>query len=174
MTKTIKATLLAAALAVSSVAATPARAGSDTEKAALFILGAAALVAIANDANRKSKKQQQQVHKAPPPPTVSYGYSNGQKNKGKHNGYDEGHKGHGQKGRPAVLPVSCMRTVDGPSYGRHDARYVMSESCLQQSGVRQPLPQSCAVPVPSRHGPQRGYSANCLIGKGYVVGDLRH
>lgn len=172
MTKTFTATLLAAAIAVSGVAATPARAGSDTEKAALFILGAAALVAIANDAKRKSKKAHQ-VNQAPPPPTVTYGYPTSQQGHGNHSDHHKNHAHAGKKGRPVELPVSCLRPVNGPSGGQRDRRYVMSEHCLAKSGFWLALPQSCAVPVPSRHGPQRGYSANCLIGKGYVVGDLR-
>ncbi len=154
MTK-IKSRLIAlvAATALALGVAAPASALNEREQNALaLILGAVALGAIINDANKKKNR-----------PTVSR-YGNDY--------YDDDRRGDDRdrwhRKHQRVIPAQCSFQVRG-SHGRRD---VVSARCLSEFGMGRNLPRECAFDVRAGHDTRRVYGARCLMENGYRIAGL--
>ncbi len=156
--KTFKATLLAAVLAVSSVAVTPARAAPDGEdfiKGAIGIIALGALVnAIEKDRNRRTTPSRAPTYQHYDPPRYQ---------PPRH----DPPRGHASR----ELPAQCLfdvRTRDG-------WRSVYGRNCMEQFGVRvNRLPRDCAFEVRTDHGRNTVYGQRCLVRSGYRVEARRY
>jgi hypothetical protein len=157
MTK-IKSRLIAlvAATALAFGAAAPASALNEREQNALaLILGAVAIGAIINDANKNTNR-----------PTVSrYGNSYWYDDR-----YDDdrGHRYKNKKHRH-VIPAQCSIQIRS-SRGTRD---VVSARCLSEFGMGRDLPRQCAFDVRAGREMRRVYGARCLMANGYRIAGLR-
>lgn len=151
LSKTATASALALTLALTSVAASPARAGSDRE-AARVLAGALALFAI-GAAIENGRKQSQTA-------TVTTN---------SRNTHDRGRNDHasnrGHSQRAKTVPAAC-------SYGRNSNqlfRYI-SKSCLN-SNMRgaNALPKRCETKLQTRRGTQTFFKSQCLTREGYRI-----
>ena len=149
MFRTGLAMILSGALAVSSVTATPARAGNDAAIAA-GILGALALFAIA--------KNQKNEHK---PATVGRSY----------HGRDAVRDQRRSRQRHLrTLPAACSFEVEG----RGGERRFVSGRCLSRHGYRAELPKRCEYRIKTRRGTRTAYPLRCLDRYGYRLSRARY
>jgi len=157
MTK-VKTRLIAlvSAAALALGAAAPASALNEREQNALaLILGAVAIGAIVNDANKNNRRT---------PPVVSrYGDDRWYDDR-----HDDGRDRWNKKHRRAI-PAQCSFQVRG-NYGRRD---VVSARCLSEFGMGRDLPRNCAFDVRARRETRRVYGARCLMENGYKIAGLR-
>ncbi|MGH1331539.1 MAG: hypothetical protein ACRBBK_11715 [Paracoccaceae bacterium] len=156
LSKTATASALALTLALTSVAASPARAGSDRE-AARVLAGALALFAIgaAIENSRKQESARTTPHSRPnahPRDTHTRGRND-------HNAR------RGNNHRAKTIPAAC-------AYGRNSNqqfRYI-SERCLSNNmrGARF-LPQRCEAQLQTRRGERTFFKSKCLTREGYRI-----
>ncbi|WP_224825057.1 hypothetical protein [Cognatishimia sp. MH4019] len=148
MTKGLIASVLAAALALTSLPTAPARADDELAKilaagTVLFIIGKA----IENE--NKSKKRTKQVHHHHYKPKAK---------KKKHV--------HQRPHQSARLPGYCLtrvRTWEGP-------RKILSGRCLRRNyDYVDSLPRKCRRQVETYEGVRRGWGPGCLRKQGYVI-----
>jgi hypothetical protein len=129
MTNRLIATVLAASLALTSLAAAPARA-ADNGEIGRFLLGAGTLFIIGSAlANNNSRPQVTQRYFEPAPRYVQpprwrhdHGYGHGPRQVGPNR--------HKVKPRVARLPQQCARKV----WGKNGPRTVYPENCLRKYG----------------------------------------
>ncbi len=154
MSRTFMSTILAAAIAITSVGVTPARA-DNSDQIVKFLAGAATLYLIGSaieDArddrdDRKPSKQH---------------YFNERDQR--HNGYGYGQQGRWNRG-PAPLPSACLLGSDRRS---HRGEAVFSARCLNNRYDRADrLPQNCVTRVRTDRGPRTVYRAQCLSRYGF-------
>ncbi|MEL6594661.1 MAG: hypothetical protein AAFQ47_01885 [Pseudomonadota bacterium] len=147
MTKGLIASVLAGALALTSLPAAPAQADDELAKilaagTVLFIIGKAI------ESENKSKKRKKEVH--------HHHYKPKPKKKQVH------HRPH----RAARLPGYCLtrvRTWDGP-------RKILSGRCLRRNyDYVDSLPGKCRRQVETYDGVRRGWGPGCLRKRGYVI-----
>lgn len=147
MSKKIVSTVLAAAMAFTTVGAAPARA-ADSGEIGRFLLGAGTLFIIGSalsNSNRHSTHRNKGTYYSTTPPMK----------------LDPGPRPRYRK----VVPGACMRHNpynQGPSkfFGKH---------CLSKYNVGR-LPSGCLTSVYTKRGYRNVYSAHCLKRKGWVVG----
>lgn len=152
---------LISAAAIALGATTPAFALNEREQNALaLILGAAAIGAIINDANKdKNRKRAADVTRY-------------QDHRWDHDGrwdhrYDDDNRGFR---RPrATIPAQCTF----PIRGGHGPRTVVSSRCMNQFGFARKLPRDCAFDVRIGHNRERVYGAQCLEQNGFRVAGRR-
>lgn len=106
MTRRLVAPLLAAAIALTPMAATPARADDDIAKA---LLGALVLYGIAESIDSKNRKDDRRI----------------ERRHDDRRGWQGAHRGR-------IIPAQCIRTVESR---RGTGRFV-PERCLRRTGVR--------------------------------------
>ncbi|SIS68739.1 hypothetical protein [Phaeovulum vinaykumarii] len=148
ISRRLTAALAAATIALASL--TPATASAEMSKhdrnVLTFVLGAAALAAIAADNDNRR-------HVAPAPAP--------RRDIGRHDRRnDRWDRRHSQR-----LPSACLIPMDG----RHGRSQVFSADCLYRSGVRN-MPAACAVEVRRGHGHgirSTVYRPDCLRDYGY-------
>lgn len=165
--KTFKATILAAVLAVSSIAVTPARAAPDGEdfiKGAIGIIALGALISkLEKDRNRRTTPSRAPTYRDHDPLRHQSPYYQPPRH--------DPPRGHAHGHANRALPSQCMfdvRTRDGwqSVYGRN---------CLDQVGVRvDRLPRDCAFEVRTNYGRNTVYSQRCLVRNGYRVEARRY
>lgn len=155
MIRPLSATLLAAVLAFSPMGAGVAHADRTSDIAAAAIIGGLLIYGISEAEKKKRKTQQSQQTT-------------------RHATYPS-HAAPGQrkKWNKRVLPVQCLRTVESRSSSYRRGRQVVGTRCLREFGVRADLPRACATRFPTHNGTRQGYSANCLLDRGYVLGNVR-
>ena len=169
MARKLIATLAAAALSLTTLTATPARA-ADPDDVARF-LGAAATLFIIGKAIESSKDtrrhqpqaQAQTAHKPHKPNKPQYHQPPRQAHIPQVVPNRGGGGGHHAR---APLPAECLRQVTGAN-----TRYVMGRACLNRNYTSaRPLPQSCEMQVRGPGGKLRNaYSVRCLRGQGYQI-----
>ena len=168
MTKRLIATLLAATLALTTLAIAPARAQSGDEVGraiagaiTLFVIGSA----LSNAMDRKPSKSTKKKQPAPAPTTNVYqgenfnGWNNGR-------GYGAAKQKPGRKAKRArTLPRECFFVLNR---GREELG-VFGATCLKEFQRRTDrLPAACAMTLPVRHGRKaKVYGAQCLREYGY-------
>ena len=159
------AAVTAAALALSSVVATPAAAMSEKDRKALtLLLGAAAVGLIISESNKNKKKRQAaEVARNP-----GYGYDYRREDYG--TGFrrpEEWQPGH--HNRRAIVPAQCVFSIRGS----HGPRDVVSSRCLSEYGLDRRLPRDCAFEIDTGWGSRSLYGAHCLRQNGFAVSRLR-
>ncbi|MEL7211062.1 MAG: hypothetical protein AAGK92_00275 [Pseudomonadota bacterium] len=146
MTKGLIASVLAAALALTSLPTSPAQADDELAKilaagTVLFIIGKAI------ESESKSKKRKKEVH--------HHHYKPKPKKKVHHRPH-----------RATRLPGYCLtrvRTWDGP-------RKILSGRCLRRNyDYVDSLPRKCRRQVETYDGLRRGWGPGCLRKRGYVI-----
>jgi len=187
--KTVSAVMLAGAIAASALIPTPVRAASNNEQALWLLLGAATVYGIAKEVERdqkreKKKKKQREAEEAArleAEAQAARRHGDIYPAHGPYSSYDDGHGKHSipaplpqrkrtLKARERVLPLQCLRTVDG---ARHK-RQVVGQTCLKKTGYKGRLPQSCFTWTDTKRGAMPGYGAACLVKSGYVIGAKRN
>ena len=155
MHRTFITSVVAAAIAITGLSATPARA-ADGSDVARFLAGLAAL-AIVGAAIRESRDRDKQVVSrrdvpfAPPPRQYHQG-------KLKPRPLPPG------LARRAVLPGQCLRSFDA----RHGQARLFGQRCLEKNYRHAgSLPQICAQRIRTKRGPRYGYDPRCLRQHGY-------
>ena len=140
--KPLTAGLLALTLAVSPMAAAPARA--DAEDVAVTLLGLAALMALANelDDDGRKKKSKRDRDRDRDRDRHRYSYSN-------------------------TIPGHCVLRLDT----HRGTRDVVTRHCLNSAGLRRDLPDYCEAPRASRLLGRETYGLDCLRAEGYRVAD---
>lgn len=160
MTRKFIATIVAASIAVTAIAA-PARAASNDDLFK-FIAGATALVIIgkAIDDNNKSRRapvthqyhKPQNQHK--PPRHIG--------NRGRDDRYDDRQR----HARVATMPEACRVQMHGPR-GRIDG---YGYQCVQRNArFANSIPSACLVSAQTNRGPRHVYSRQCVARNGYRV-----
>lgn len=153
MTKRLIATVLAGALAFTSLPTAPAQADDELGKilaagTVLFILGKA----IQMESDKGSRKKEVHRHHAKPAP----------KKQVQHKRHHQPQHVH----RSARLPGYCLTRVhtwDGP-------RNLVSARCLRNNyAYADSLPRQCFRRLETRDGVRRGYGPRCLQQRGYVI-----
>ncbi|RYH08694.1 hypothetical protein [Tropicimonas sp. IMCC6043] len=166
MFKTLSAATLSIALAATSLAPTPALAGSRDEMVPVVIgLGLlAAAAAVTLNERERSRNDWQNVFQGERQPTTS-------RRRAQAPAYVEQPRFYGpdrgQRARRA-LPEYCTRRLAGSRGNRE----VLMQRCLENSGVRTGwLPDRCErrVDLPGRRATAIGWSANCLRREGYAI-----
>ncbi|MDP2740472.1 MAG: hypothetical protein Q8O82_17605 [Pseudorhodobacter sp.] len=143
----------AAAVALTSLVATPAAALGQREKDVIgLLLGLAVIGTIANEIDRSHRTQPQ-----PQPQPRWYPQPQPQPYRPTPPIY--------RSDRITYLPAACVRSVRLNS-GRHD---VVSAQCLSEQGVRATLPVTCAFDIRTDWGLQRVYGTQCLSDAGFRV-----
>ena len=150
------ATVMAAAIAVTTIGAAPAKAGA--KELARFIVGVAALGVIAaaiNDADRKENRVARQDHA---PVVVPPRHERPARLEP---------RPLPDRARVTVLPAQCVRQVSD----RRGTRNVFMAGCLERNDVRMSrLPERCEMSVIGQRGHERtAYDARCLSNNGYRV-----
>ena len=151
---------LISAAAIALGATTPAFALNEREQNALaLILGAAAIGAIINDANKdKNRKRAAQVTRY-------------QDHRWDQDGrWDRRYDDDRSFRRPRVaIPAQCTF----PIRGGHGPRTVVSSRCMSQFGIARKLPRNCAFDVRIGRDRERVYGAQCLEQNGFRVAGRR-
>ena len=148
MTKSFIATILAAALAITSVSAVPARASSDDVAKVLLGLAIVAGIATAIDNNNRN---------AAPSRRLGERYDD-----------DRGWKPRRVRN---VLPAQCLRSFET----RNGTRRGYGARCLNRNARWLDLPRRCEREVRTRRGWRTFYGARCLRREGFVTaGGRRH
>ncbi|HDR28505.1 hypothetical protein [Rhodovulum sp.] len=137
------APLLAAAVALTPIAAAPARAADDLAK---ILLGAAAVYVIVD----KLESNRRAVNRV-------------EKNRVEKNGAAGWQSPRGYN-RYRAIPASCVRTINT----RRGSERVVTERCLRNEGIRR-LPERCEIPVRGNRGNVDAYRLSCLQDAGYRV-----
>lgn len=163
MSRKFIATILAAAVAVTGVAATPARADAKDVARALAAIATVAIIAKALDNSRDDRR----VHDRHPdtkPPHVT------------HRPTPQPHVAH----RPStvhprplpdrvssrMLPQQCLFTVNA----RHGAQRVFSKPCLTHTYRHaHSLPRACETQLRGKGPGREVYTAACLRDYGYTL-----
>lgn len=164
MTKRNLATALAVSLALTSVAAAPARA-ADSGEVGRFLLGAGALIILTHELSRQNRGKVTRRYVDPGHYRRDYDRDDYREYKYKRDRLrrDRGHYNRNHK----IVPFACLRENrfrDGP-------RRYFGERCLwnnMRNANR--LPGTCRTSVWSRHGWRTVYSAYCLRKKGWSIG----
>lgn len=135
----------AAAVALTTAFAAPATAKSKTEDELWkYILGAAAVGILLNEASRDNDRR----------------------------AFRPGHRQDWNRsdGRfRRFIPSQCLLSLRTAG-GRRD---VVSAGCLADFGLDRGLPQSCALRVRTQYGPRTVYGETCLERNGYRIGQAR-
>lgn len=154
------ATVAAAALALTSITATPATALSDSERSALTLfLGAAAVAALLNNGANKRHGTQ----------SARLGHNN-YNDDGYRYGKKKHHKKHSRKHRRhKMIPAQCVFPIRGAN-GRAN---VVSARCLSEFGRNRNLPPTCAFHVRDNWGRRTVYGAHCLEQNGFRIAGVR-
>ncbi|WP_132541303.1 hypothetical protein [Rhodovulum euryhalinum] len=139
MTRRLIAPLLAAALALTPMAAAPARA--DGEDIAKALLGAVVLYGIAEGLDSRDRKDNRRV----------------EQRHDDRRGWQDAHRGR-------TIPAQCIRTVQS----RNGTRQFVPEACLRREGVRR-LPDHCAVSISGPRRERDVYGLRCLQQSGFRV-----
>lgn len=148
MTKGMIATVLAAALAFTSLPTAPARADDDLGKilaagTVLFIIGKA----IESENRKSSRKKEVHHHHYKP------------KHKKKN-------KVHHRPHRSTRLPGYCLTRVNG----WEGSRKILSGRCMRRNyDYVDSLPRKCRRQVETYEGVRRGWGPGCLRKRGYVI-----
>jgi hypothetical protein len=141
----------AAAVALTSITATPAAALGKNEREVLgILLGLAVLGAIVNESqsNNRARSQPQTYYPQPKP-----------------HRHDPPPRRDRWEDRITWLPASCERTVRI----NRENREVVSAQCLREYGFTARLPNGCAFDIRTDWGTQRVYGKQCLADNGYRV-----
>jgi len=168
------AMMLALALALGSVVASPARAASDREVAGVLI-GALALVAIGKavvDRNERRKQEQAEVSRRQAEvsrrhdeaPRIYSGRPPVQPGLGRGQGLGEPR---GPLARRAMIPAVCARAGYGSA--AHTARYIPGWCLERNMRDARTLPASCQRLIQTRDGLRTFFEASCLTRMGYRV-----
>ncbi|WP_102110250.1 hypothetical protein [Oceaniglobus roseus] len=163
---------LAAALAFSPVAATPAQAQDNSNQQLARILAGAATVAIIGLAINREKQRERNAAAVPvhdwrrpvPPVYQQPRYRLPRHDKPRY----EHHDRHDWRDRDQrTVPASCLRTI----YNRHGAQTLFGARCISRS-MRHPnrLPQQCAQTLRSDRGWVTGFEPGCLQRYGWRRG----
>lgn len=145
----------AAAIALTSITATPAAALGQREKNVLgLLLGLAVIGTIANEIDKSHRTPQPAPQPQPrwqpqPQPQPTYRPTPPVY----------------RSDRITYLPATCLRTVRLNS-GAHE---VVSAQCLSEQNVAARLPISCAFDIRTDWGLQRVYGTECLSDAGFRV-----
>ncbi len=153
MLKRLTATVLAGAIALTAIPASPARAGDDD--LAKLLVGTTALIVIGSALakNGKSDNNNKQVHVYHPP-------------KQQYRQHRHGHQVQRHHRVSKALPGYCMTRLDT----RDGPVRIFNARCLQRNyDHAHRLPQHCKREIRSHNGPRRGYSAYCLRQNGYYL-----
>ena len=148
MTKQLIATVVAAAMAFTSLPTAPARADDELGKilaagTVLFILGKA----IEIESNKSSRKKE--AHRRQ--------YKPSRKKK---------KKARSRPHRSKRLPGYCLTQVRG----RDGSRRLLSGRCLRRNyDYVDSLPRQCQRRIQTRDGVRRGYGPSCLRKRGYQI-----
>lgn len=145
MLKLLTTTLSAAALALSGMIAAPAPARAETDEFVKFLLGAAAIGLIMNEASKR-----QQPPRAAPVPS-------------RHNPPD--YRPQPPRHHDRAVPASCLFDVPG----RYGPRPVVGERCVEAWDRRADLPEACAFDIRRGQGERRVYGLECLRDRGYRI-----
>ena len=154
--KTFLASTLAAALAVTSITATPAVAAPDGEDFARAALGLLVIGAIAS-----ASRDNDRGRPAPVEPTPGRGGWDQGWNGGGH-GHGRGNGGGRHDRDRFALPADCAFEA----YTHRGWRDVYGARCLNRAGFRS-LPEACVFEVGERHDRRTVYGARCLADFGY-------
>ncbi|MDW3224002.1 MAG: hypothetical protein R8G34_14135 [Paracoccaceae bacterium] len=147
------ATIVAAALAVTTIGNAPARANDNVLGALAAIAGIAIVGKVIHDHNKRKDQRNTVTRQTYNPPVQSY---NNQV-------YNLKPRPLPKRANRKLLPGNCLRSAD-TRQGR--VRY-FGQRCLQQSyKFANRLPQNCKVRV---RGQGRGYEARCLRQNGYQL-----
>ncbi len=161
MTKRILATALAFSLALTSVAATPARA-ADSGEVARFLLGVGALIILTHELSRQNRGQ---VTRRYDEPRQYRHYDRDRDGDYRRDRLrrDRGHYNRNHK----IVPRACLRE----NHYREGPRRFFGQRCLRNN-MRNAnrLPGSCRTSVWGRQGWRTVYSAHCLRKKGWRFG----
>ena len=141
--KRLTASLAALAIAATSLVAAPAPARAGEDDVIKFILGAAALGLILNEANKRQPAARADTHSPRHVPRHVPQPARHQK----------------------AVPNSCLFDVQG----RYGARPVVGERCVKRWDRRVDLPAACAFDL--RPGPRERtvYGLRCLQDRGYRI-----
>lgn len=139
MTRRLVAPLLAAAIAVTPMAASPARANDDLAKA---LLGALVIYGIAKGVQAQERRDDRRV----------------ERRADDRHGWQKG----GPRGR--IIPAQCVRRVDW----RRGTTHIVPERCLEREGFRN-LPDRCAISISGPGSRRDVYGLSCLQQAGYRV-----
>ena len=169
------ALILSSALGVTTFAA-PAQA--EIDEGLLAALGAAAVIGLALNVehNRKDKKKSSttsvqeyqeyddtSAHQITPAHGSYYYPKNG-------NAYGHQNPKNPHYNTSKSLPLKCL--VNTRESGNR--KQVFSYQCLAKSGAARDLPKKCATWVKTKSGQVPGYNAQCLVNRGYVIGNSKY
>jgi len=160
MTKTFFAALLAGALALTSVTATPASAGgNDLAKAIVGIAAFGLIVSAIDQANRR-----EQAAKAQPVHTKKYPRYDNRRDSNRwdrDNNWRKDRRGYGH--RRFVIPSRCVK-----SYLTENGRRAgVSERCVEKRAPRVSLPRECRRTLWTDRGRLDVFGRRCLSNRGY-------
>lgn len=159
MLKRLTATILAGAIALTAIPASPARAGD--EDLAKLLVGTTALIIIGTALAKNGKKDDdddgKRVYHAPEKVQTHQNRVQVHRIEPPGHGYRDQHVSRG-------LPRYCLRRLDT----REGPIRVFGAHCLHRNyDHANRLPQSCKREIRTHNGPRRGYSAYCLRQNGY-------
>ncbi|MFV2034306.1 MAG: hypothetical protein ACC631_04215 [Halocynthiibacter sp.] len=160
MTKSFIATVLAAALTITSISAVPARAGA--EDVAKILLGLAVVAGVASVINNNNRNRNRSIapvaRRASPPhshraPVVTH-----------HNRAVTPHRARN------TVPETCLRSFDT----RSGSREAYGARCIARNASWLNLPESCAREFRTSRGWRVAYSPRCLRRAGFVTASRGH
>jgi len=160
MPNRLTASLAAAAIAVSSIFAAPAPARAGEDDVIKFILGAAALGLILNEASKHAPVARAQTaprHGVAKPQR----YAPPVHAQSRHWRQD---RWQGDRHR-RVVPASCLFDI----HGRYGPRPVVGARCVQRWNARADLPRACAFEVNRGARDRTVYGLRCLRDRGYRI-----
>lgn len=138
MFKSLITAAIAGTIALTSFAATPAKA-ADTEDILRFLAGAAILGIIVKELDDNNNRSRRDVYVVP-----------------------EKKKPVSRPRYSRVLPDQCLRRFEGGSH-----RHFVTKRCLNRYNRAQALPRDCEIRVVGDRGPRIVWGARCLKRHGY-------
>ncbi|WP_343080249.1 hypothetical protein [Ostreiculturibacter nitratireducens] len=177
MTRKLTAAIAAAAVALSSMIATPAAAMTE-DQALKLLLGALAVGVIVDklDDNDHKKKRTARTYtdtdyrRAYPDRDYRRDYPD-RDHRHHHpdwdHGRDPGHARYDGKGR--VIPRDCIFEIRT----RRGVKHVVGERCVERSQIRAKLPRSCEIEIRGPRHERSVYGLSCLRDHGFKVGAAR-
>lgn len=167
------ALILSSALGLTTFAA-PAQA--EIDEGLLAALGAAAVIGLAlnvehnRDGKKKSSDPEVEVISQSSEHYITPAHNSYRQYPQNGNAYGHQNPRNPHYQNSKSLPLKCLvNTREGGN-----RKQVFSYQCLAKSGAARDLPKKCATWVKTKSGQVPGYNAQCLVNRGYVVGNSKY